>query len=245
MKIRNSIALVTGANRGIGKAIVEELLARGAAKVYAGARDPATAQPLVEKHGARVVPLKLDVTDERQVADAAAAAPDVAILVNNAGYASYGAPSVTENADAFRDEIAINVFGPLALARAFRQSIVSARGAIVNLNSVASLVNFPGFGTYSASKAAAHSITQALRAELRPKNVRVIGVYPGPVDTEMAAEVDMPKATPAQVAAEILDGVEAGAEDVFPDDMARDIRRQWGDKPKELERSVAAMAVVG
>jgi NAD(P)-dependent dehydrogenase (short-subunit alcohol dehydrogenase family) len=240
--IKDTIALVTGANRGIGKAIVDELLARGASRVYAGVRNPASAQPLVDRYGDRVAPLKLDVTDAADIAAAAPAAPDVQLLVNNAGFASGMGCSVTGNEAGFRDEMEINVFGPLALAGAFRQSIESARGTIVNLNSVASLVNFPFAATYSASKAAAHSITQALRAELGAKDVQVIGVYPGPVDTDMAAEVDMPKATPAQVAAAILDGIESGAEDVFPDDMARDIARQWGSQPKELEHQVAAMA---
>ena len=138
-----------------------------------------------------------------------------------------------------------NVFGPLALATAFRSALESARGVVVNLNTVGSLVNFPFAATYSASKAAAHSVTQALRAELSPKGVSVIGVYPGPVDTDMSAGVDMPKATPRQVAGEILDAVESGAEDVFPDDMARDIQRQYGEEPKNLERSIAAMSAAG
>ena len=244
-KIDNSIALVTGANRGIGKAIVEELLARGASKVYAGVRNPDSTQPLVAQYGSRVVPLTLDVTNRDDVAEAASAAPDVQILVNNAGYASGMGRSITENEEGFRKEVEVNVFGPLALATVFRSAIESTRGVIVNLNTVGSLVNFPFAATYSASKAAAHSITQALRAELGPKGVSVIGVYPGPVDTDMAAEVDMPKATPQQVAGEILDAVESGAEEVFPDDMARDIQRQYGEEPKKLELSIAAMAAAG
>lgn len=244
-KIKDSIALVTGANRGIGKAIVEELLARGASKVYAGVRNTASAQPLVAQYGDRVVPLKLDVTNKDDIAAAASAASDVQILVNNAGIVTGMGRSVTENEQGFRDELEVNVFGPLAMATAFRSAIESTRGVIVNLNTVGSLVNFPMAPTYSASKAATHSITQALRAELGPKGVSVIGVYPGPVDTDMAAELDWDKATTQQVAGEILDAVESGTEDVFPDDMARDIQRQYGEEPKKLELSMAAMAAGG
>lgn len=244
-EIANSIALVTGANRGIGKAIVEELLARGAAKVYVGVRNPNSAQPLVAQYGNRVVPLKLDVTNKDDVAAAASTASDVQILVNNAGIVSGMGHSITENEQGFRDEIDVNVFGPLAMATAFRSAILSSRGVIVNLNTVGSLMSFPMAPSYSASKAASHSITQALRVELGPQGVSVIGVYPGPVDTDMAAGITWPKETPQRVAREILNAVESGAEDVFPDDMARDIQRQYGEEPKKLERSMAAMAAAG
>ena len=241
-KIEHSIALVTGANRGIGKAIVEELLARGASKVYAGVRNTESVQPLVAQYGDRVVPLKLDVTNNNDIAAAASAASDVEILVNNAGIVSGMGRSITENKQGFRDELEVNVFGPLAMATAFRGVIESSRGVIVNLNTVGSLVSFPMAPSYSASKAATHSITQALRVELGPKGVSVIGVYPGPVDTDMAAGLTWPKETPQQVAREILDAVESGTEDVFPDAMARDIQRQYGEGPKRLELSMAAMA---
>lgn len=219
-KIQNSIALVTGANRGIGKAIVEELVARGASKVYAGVRSRDSAQPLVAQHGNRVVALKLDVTNKDDVAAAASAASDVQILVNNAGIVSGMGRSITESEQGFRDEIDVNVFGPLAMATAFRGAIVSSRGVVVNLNTVGSLVSFPMAPSYSASKAASHSITQALRVELGQKGVSV-------------------------VAREILDAVESGAEDVFPDDMAREIQCQYGEEPKKLELSMAAMAAAG
>ena len=243
--VKESIALVTGANRGIGKAIVEELLARGASKVYVGVRNPDAAQPLVTQYGDRVLPLRLDVTSRDDVAAAARVASDVQILVNNAGIASGMGRSIAEHEQGFRDEIEVNVFGPLAMATAFRNAILSSRGVIVNLNSVGSLVSFPMAPSYSASKAATHSITQALRSELGPKGVSVIGVYPGPVDTDMAAGVTWPKETPQQVAREIIDAIESGAEDVFPDDMARDIERQYGEGPKKLEISMAAVASGG
>ena len=244
-KIEHSIALVTGANRGIGKAIVEELLARGASKVYAGVRNTDSTKSLVAQYGNRVVPLELDVTNKGHIAAAASAAPDVQILVNNAGIVSGMGRSITENEQGFRDELEVNVFGPLAMATAFRSAIESTRGVIVNLNTVGSLVSFPMAPSYSASKAASHSITQALRLELGPKGVSVIGVYPGPVDTDMAAEITWPKETPQQVAREILDAVESGVDDVFPDDMARDIQRQYGEEPKKLELSMATMAAAG
>jgi len=191
------------------------------------------------------VPLELDVTNKGHIAAAASAAPDVQILVNNAGIVSGMGRSITENEQGFRDELEVNVFGPLAMATAFRGAIVSSRGVIVNLNTVGSLVSFPMAPSYSASKAASHSITQALRLELGPKGVSVIGVYPGPVDTDMAAEITWPKETPQQVAREILDAVESGVDDVFPDDMARDIQRQYGEEPKKLELSMATMAAAG
>ena len=171
-KIEHSIALVTGANRGIGKAIVEELLARGASKVYAGVRNAESVQPLVAQYGDRVVPLTLDVTNNNDIAAAASAASDVQILVNNAGIVSGMGRSITGNEQGFRDELEVNVFGPLAMATAFRGVIESSRGVIVNLNTVGSLVSFPMAPSYSASKAATHSITQALRVELGPPRYR-------------------------------------------------------------------------
>lgn len=242
--VKNSIALVTGGNRGIGKAIVEELLARGASKVYVGVRDLALAQSLVAKHGDRVLPIRLDVTSSDDVAAAARVASDTQILVNNAGIASGIKRSITESARCLRDEMEVNVFGLLAMVTAFRDVLLSSRGVIVNLNSVGSLVTFSMAPSYSASKAAAHSITQALRSELGTKGVSVIGVYPGPVDTDMAARVTVPKETPQRVANAIVDAIESGKDDVFPDAMARDIELQIGDGPKRLEISMAA-AVLG
>lgn len=243
IQIRDSVAFVTGANRGIGAAIARAFLERGVRKVYAAARTPESLDGLVAEFGDRVVPIRLDVTDPEQVTAAAAAAGDVQILVNNAGVA--GTPNVllTDRAaaDFERHEFEVNVFGLLAVTRAFAQVLeTNGGGAIVNLSSVAGLVNFPMFQTYSASKAAVHSLTQALRIALQ--QTLVVGVYPGPIDTDMAEAIPFEKTSPAVVAAEVLDGIESGTEEVFPDYMSREMGSGFLADPKGLERQVQGMA---
>ena len=243
VRIENSVALVTGANRGIGAAITRALLERGARKVYAGARRTESLTGLVEEFGDRVVPLELDVTDPEQVRAAADAARDVQILVNNAGVAGTANVLLTDPraAEFEREEFEVNVFGLLAVTRAFAPALeANGGGAVVNLASVASLVSFPMFQTYSASKAAVHSLTQALRIAL--PDTRVIGVYPGPIDTEMAEAIPFEKTSPQVVAGEILDGIESGTEEVFPDYMSREMGAGFLADPKGLERQVQGMA---
>lgn len=240
--INGATALVTGSNRGIGLAITKALLDRGAAKVYAAARNPEAVSDLVEQYGDRVIPLKLDVTDEGQVQAAAQSAGDVSILVNNAGVALGGwleNDALVENA---RQEMEVNYFAPLNLLQNF--SPVLARnggGAVVTLSSVAGLTNFPFFPTYSASKAAVHSLIQATRTLLAGQGTQSFGVYPGPVDTDMVKDVEMEKATPKSVATAILDGIEAGREEIFTDPFAREFGGQFEASPKTSERQFAAM----
>ena len=240
--IQGSVALVTGANRGIGRAITEALLERGAEKVYAAARKPETVTDLRERHGDRVVPIELDVTDAAQVRAAAESAGDVEILINNAGVAVGGGLADNGILDAARTEMEVNYFAPLHLLQRFTPILGSSgSGAIVNVASVAGLSNFPFFPTYSASKAAAHSLTQAARALLADQNIAVHGVYPGPVDTDMSKDIEMDKATPQDVANAILNGVEAGVADIFPDAFAEGFGQQFQTSPKASEEQLAAM----
>ncbi len=215
MKIKNSVVLVTGGNRGLGKAFVEEALARGAATVYAAARDPRT----VTTPGA--VPLALDVTDPDSVAAAAAVAGDVSILVNNAG-ALVGANYLTSPVGDVRREFEVNFYGPLLVTRAFAPALVANRGHVLNVHSVLSWLALSG--SYSATKAALWSMTNALRLDLGPRGVGVTGLHVGYVDTDMAAAVDAPKSSPAEVVRQALDGVEAGHHEVLADEVSRTVR---------------------
>ena len=240
-KIEGSVALVTGANRGIGRAITEALLERGAKRVYATARDPKTLEDLTARHGGRVVPLRLDVTNPAEVGEAARRAGDVELLFNNAGVVEGKGLAGEEIVEQARREMEVNYLAPLRLLVRFADGLASRRGAVVNLSSVAGLSNFAFFPTYSASKAAVHSLTQGARALFASRGVSVIGVYPGPVDTDMAKDITLDKTSPADVAEAILDGVEAGAEDVYPDPFAATFGAQFESSPKASERQLAAM----
>lgn len=245
MRIKDAIVLVTGANRGLGRAVVEASLLAGAQRVYAGARDPQGLSELVARGEGRVVGLELDVTDATSLARAAERAPDVTLLVNNAGVlASFGL--LTSATDAIATDFAINFYGVLAATKAFLPALErsAARGeaALVNVLSVVSLASLPALGGYSASKAAAASITQGLRVDLRPRQIGVHGVFAGAIDTDMTKGMEMAKARPSDVARAILEGVERGEEDIFPDAMSRQISATWRDNPKQVERQLGGMA---
>jgi NAD(P)-dependent dehydrogenase (short-subunit alcohol dehydrogenase family) len=213
MDIAGSIALVTGANRGLGRHFAQQLLARGASKVYATARDPRA----IDLPG--VVTLALDITDPDAVAAAAAAAPDVTLLVNNAGVSTYS-DLVTGDLEAIRREIDTNYFGPLAMVRAFAPILAAnGGGAILNVNSRMSWVSYPaGANAYGAAKAAAWSMTNGIRLELAGQGTQVTGLYLSATDTDMMAGWDIPKNDPADVVAQALDGVQAGAAEVLADE---------------------------
>jgi NAD(P)-dependent dehydrogenase (short-subunit alcohol dehydrogenase family) len=242
-KIAGSVAFVTGANRGIGKALVEALLDGGATKVYAAARSVASLHPLVAKGGARVVPVELDITNAAQLTAAVAQAGDVTLLINNAGILEqFGASFMETTAAPARREMDVNVFGTMAVTQQFAPVLArNGGGSIVNLSSLAAVVNFPICIAYSASKAALHSFTQAARLALTAQKTTVIGVYPGPVDTDMATNVPFEKSSPRSVADDILAGIEAGAEDVFPDPMSKQMGQLYMSDPKGIERAIAAM----
>lgn len=244
MDLEGKIVLVTGASGGIGSSLIRALLDKGAAKVYAAARDIASTAQLSHLNPDRVVALQLDITSTSSVAAAAAHCRDVDILINNAGVNRCMwllGPAGMESA---REEMDVNFFGTLSMCRAFAPTLVSRGGAIVNICSIIGLVNLPLNGTYCASKAAGHSLLQGVRAELSPRGVRVAGVYPGPVETRMTAGQKMPKATPDQVAAAILAGLENDDEDIFPDPMSQEVHRKLLEAPKKVEREFAAMIPV-
>jgi NAD(P)-dependent dehydrogenase (short-subunit alcohol dehydrogenase family) len=237
LKIRGSVALVSGSNRGLGKAFVSALLEAGAARVYAAARDPRK----VAADDPRVIPLALDTSKPEQIAAAVRAAGDVTLLVNNAGVAS-AANVLTTSRAALDTDFGTNVYGTLAVIKGFLPVLERARGGatIVNVLSLASLGSFPALGGYSASKAAAYSITQALRAELKAKHIEILAALPGPIDTDMVKDLPIPKTSPADVAKGVLDGVERGEEDIFPDPMAVQMGALWNKSHKEYERAFAS-----
>jgi NAD(P)-dependent dehydrogenase (short-subunit alcohol dehydrogenase family) len=241
-KIEGSVALVTGANRGIGKAIAERLLERGSTKVYAGARNPDSIANLKEKYGERVVPLRLDVTNVAEIAEAVSKADDLQLLFNNAGVAQGQDLASSKILDQARSEMEVNYFGPLNLLKQFAPTLKkNGGGSVVNVSSVGGLTNFPFYPTYSASKAAIHSLTQGARMLLGAEGIKVSGVYPGPVDTDMARGIDLEKATPQDVADAILNGVEQGEDDIFPDPFAEQFARQYQSSPKASEKQIASM----
>jgi NAD(P)-dependent dehydrogenase (short-subunit alcohol dehydrogenase family) len=224
--------LVTGANRGIGQALVEEALGRGARRVYAGMRQP------VAHPDPRVTPLRLDVTDAAQIQEAAGQVGSLDILINNAGLALYD--DLSDRA-ALERSLAVNLFGTYGVTSAFLPMLTRSRGAIVNNLSLMALAPLPLTPAYALSKAAAFSLTQSLRALLAGRGVRVHAVLTGPTDTDMTRGFDIPKASPQSVARAIVDAVENGEEDIFPDPMSASVADSWrGGAAKALEREQAA-----
>jgi NAD(P)-dependent dehydrogenase (short-subunit alcohol dehydrogenase family) len=233
MKIADTAVLVTGANRGLGRALVEEALRRGAKRVYAGTRTP-----LAHPDG-RVTPLTLDVTSAEQIQGAVESVASLDILINNAGLALYD--DLSDRAVLER-HLAVNLFGPYGVTQAFLPLLARSRGAIVNVLSDSAMAPFPLVPAYSISKAAAFSLTRSLRALLAGRGVSVHAVLPGMIDTDMSRGVDMPKSAPELVARGILDGVESGEEDIFPDPMSASLAESWrSGAAKALERRYATL----
>ena len=219
MNIDGSVALVTGANRGLGAAFCRVLLDRGATTVYAGARDPAA----VTMTG--VVPVRLDITSAADVAAAAERCGDVTLLVNNAGITTGTAALADDALEMARREFETNVLGPLAMSRALAPTLAAnGGGAIVNVLSVLSWYSMPGTAIYCASKAASWSLTNSLRQELLGQRTHVLALHVGFMDTDMTAGIEAPKSSPDDVAAQALDGVDAGAHEVLADDVSRSVR---------------------
>jgi NAD(P)-dependent dehydrogenase (short-subunit alcohol dehydrogenase family) len=240
MDIKDTVVLVTGANRGIGRAYVEALVERGAAKIYAGARDPNGLADLVDRHRGKVVPIKLDITQPADVAAAATLCRDVSLLINNAGINRQAGFIAASNLAAARAEMETNYFGPLSMCRAFAPILAAnGGGAVVNMLSILARVALPMYGSLSASKAAALSLTQGVRGELAKHGTLVVGVMPGAVDTEMERNFPPPKLPPADAARAALDAVEQGVEEVYPGDMATGMHQGLSADPKAVEKDLA------
>jgi len=240
--VEDAVVFVTGANRGIGKAFVEVALKMGARKIYASARNPETLRALVASSQGKVIPVALDVTSKEQIEAAASLAEDTEILINNAGLGRFSGFSTNYDADLGRQEMEVNYWGPLNTSRAFLPGLQKVGGTIVNVSSIAGLSVFPLLSTYSASKAALHSLTQGLRAELAPQGVFVAGVYPGPVDTDLAKDVQMEKESPDQVARNVFEALAKGEEDIRPDQFAVEFAKGLQSDAKAVEKQNAQLA---
>ena len=237
MNIATKTVLITGANRGIGRALVEEALRRGAKRVYAGTRQALT------HPNERVTPLILDVTDAAQIRSASERIESLDLLINNAGIALYddlSDPATVEQ------QLAVNFHGPYAVTRALLPLLIRAKGTIVNNTSLMAVAPFPVTPGYAISKAALFSLTQSLRALLAQHDVSVHAVLTGPTDTDMTRGFEVPKASPDAVAKAIFDGVERGEEDIFPDPMSATMAENWrASTVKAFEHQFAAFVSAG
>jgi NAD(P)-dependent dehydrogenase (short-subunit alcohol dehydrogenase family) len=233
--IKGSVVLITGAGGAIAQALIAGLTARGAKKIYAAARNTSGLAA-----SERIVPLKMDVTSDDDVRKAAAAATDITILINNAGVNHNTAFLLAADLSIAREEFECNYLAPLRVVRAFVPALIANKGAVLNMLTILARVNLPLMGSYCASKAAALSLTQGLRAELGPRGVRVVAALPGAVDTRMTAGLPIPKMSPAEAAAEILDGFERGEEEIYVGDMARGLAEGLARDPKGVERQLAS-----
>lgn len=233
MEITDKIILITGANRGIGQALVKEALNRGAKKVYAGTR------VLLNHPDNRVIPIALDVTNPTQIHEAASNIGHLDILINNAGVAFY---DDLNDSTILEKHLAVNLYGTQNVTNAFLPALKDAKGGIVNILSILALAPLPPIASYCISKAAAFSMTQSLRAYLKSQNVSVHAVMTGPVDTDMSRGLDIPKISPESAAINIFDGVINGEEEIFPDQMSASMEQSWNNSSaKAMERQNAMM----
>ncbi len=232
MNIENKTVLITGANRGIGQALVNEALRRGAKRVYAGTRNP------LQHPDPRVTPLTLDVTNDSEIQRAAKEVETLDVLINNAGVAIY---DDLGNPDVIEKHFAVNLFGTLKVTRAFLPMLKRSKGVIVNNLSLVALAPLPVIPAYSISKAAASSMTQSLRALMAGQGVTVHAVFLGPIDTDMNRGFEIPKASPESAAMGIFDGLARGEQDIFPDPASQSVADGWrAGIAKALEGQFAA-----
>ena len=226
MKLHNATVLITGANRGIGLAFAREALARGARKVYAGARDPSSVTlPGVE-------PIALDVGNPEQVAAAARQCGDVTLVINNAGIANFGGFMAEGSIESLRHHMETNVIGLLRVSQAFSPVLAAqGGGALLNVLSIASWISSPTLAVYGASKSAAWAVTNALRLELQGQGTQVLGLHMGFVDTDLTRGIEMPKSTPEDIVRRAFDGLEAGALEVLADEFTQQVKRGLSADP--------------
>jgi NAD(P)-dependent dehydrogenase (short-subunit alcohol dehydrogenase family) len=241
MQLENAIALVTGANGGIGQYYIKALLSVGVARIYAGARNPESLLAIAA-NDPRIIPIALDLVDEQSVLAAAATCADVTLLINNAGIGLLKGFISAPDLSSARAEMEVNYFGTLAICRAFAPVLkANGGGAIINMLSILAKVNFPMNASYGASKAAALLMTQGIRAELAAQGTQVIGVMPATVDTKMSEHFPPPKVAPALVAQLALQAVVDGTEEVYPGEQAIELAAQLLKDPKAVEKMMAAM----
>ncbi len=241
--IKDSVVLITGANRGIGKAYVEEFVKAGAKKIYLGVRNLDSVADMVAANLDTLIPLKFDVTNAADIKNAAKEAGDVDILINNAGILFFDDLSSADAVDNARKQIEVNYIAPLAITQAFAPILKNNGGGIlITLSSIVGHVSMPAITTYCASKYAVQSLILNARAQLAAQGTRVIGVYPGPIETDMAADLDMDKAPPSQVAQETIKAIENGEEDVFTDDFSKATYQAFRADPKAVEAQMLEAA---
>ena len=239
MNIKGAVALVTGANRGLGMHFVEALVEFGASKIYATARNIDSLSPLVRKHEGLVKPLRLDVTRQEQVDNVAKEAQDVTLLINNAGVLNGRSLLESDGLSGLEFEMSVNVFGLARMCQVFAPIIeANGNGAIANMLTVGCLVNWPPTGTYVATKAAATSLTEVLEFELRDRGVEVFGIYAGYIDTDMASNVKGDKSSPLEVARNTMLGIEAGCHNIDADTAALETRVVMKDDPEGLKAGI-------
>ncbi len=240
MQIKNSTAIITGANRGLGRALIDALLHAGATKIYACARSDTGLKEL-EAISAKITPVRLAVTDPGQIKALASQTKGATLLINNAAILDFGGALESEEKTIARN-IEVNLFGLLNLTRAIAPNIAqNGGGAIVNMLTLLSLASMPAITPYNISKAAAWSLTLSLRAELAGQNISVHSVFPGAIDTDMIRGVKMDKASPVDVAAAIVEGVNGDQEDIFPDAMSQQVYQAWRTDHKAVEKQFASM----
>jgi len=242
LEIKGKTVLISGANRGLGKALVEQLIKKGVSKVYAGSRNIDNLDDLKNKYTDILIPVQLDVTNQNDILKVSEQIDKLDILINNAGIMLPGTLLADEATESLQQNMNVNVWGLLNLSNAFRHHFEGSNAsAIVNIISVAGFANMPMLGTYSVSKATVHSITQGMRGQMNSKNTQVTGVYPGPMDTDMVDGWDLEKADTTSVAKNILEGIENRVEDIFPDPMSQQVGPLYLSSPKAVEQNFANM----
>ena len=233
--IQGKVAIVTGANRGIGKSIVETFIRHGARKVYLAVRNPESTSELEAKYGEKVVTIQADVTDIESIKRMAATAQDVDIVVNNAGILLASTMLEEDTLDKLEKELDVNVYGLLRVAHAFADILEKNKGILVQLNSLASFKNFTGLSTYCVTKAASYSVTQGLKNEFEEKGIQVLSVHPGPIDTDMIKAYEWEGAPPASVVSDsIVECLDAGEFHSFPDEMAKQFQEAYQGFAKNI-----------